>query len=120
MIKIRVPANGPLASFLEVDIFERAAFLRSEIFTQEDQDFARAAQIIRDGWDRTGGVLHFSAEHASVVLDAVNDASNCLDDEIEHAQGDSEFISINKRLIAASLRMNATIIKQTKASLTPR
>lgn len=120
MIKIRVPANGPLASFLEVDIIERAAFLHSEITTEEDRDFARSAQIIRDGWDRKAGVLHFSEEHASVVLDAVNDASNCLDDEVEHAQGDSEFISINKRLIAAALRMNATIIKQTKASLMPR
>ena len=120
MIKIRVPANGPLASFIEVDILERAAFLHSEITTEEDLDFARAAQIVRDGWDRKNGVLYFAEEHTTIVIDAVNDASNCLDDEIEHARGDSEFISINKRLIAAALRMNATIIKQTKASLTPR
>ena len=120
MIKIRVPQNGPLASFLEVDILERAAFLHSEVFTEEDLDFARAAQIIRDGWDRKNGVLHFAEEHAAIVIDAVNDASNCLDDEVEHAQGDSEFISINKRLIAAASRMNATIIKQAKPSLTPR
>ena len=48
------------------------------------------------------------------MLEAVNVGCNCLDDEIEHAQGDRELIAINKALVAAALRMHATILKQMK------
>lgn len=112
MIKIRVPESGPMAGFLEMEILERAAFLASDISTDEDRDFDRAAQIVRAGWNRTKQVLHFSEEHASLVLAAVNCGCNCLDDEIEHAQGDRELIAINKSLQAAALRLHAAIMKQ--------
>ena len=114
LIKIRVPHNGPLEGFLEMDILERATLLGGDSCDDEDCDFERAAQVVRDGWDRSKHTLHFPIEHARLVLDAVNSACNCLDDEIEHAQGDRELIAINKALVAAALRMNATIIKQWK------
>lgn len=114
MIKLRVPNDGPLEGFLEMDILERAAFLSDDISTDEDRNFERAAQIVRVGWDREKHVLHFAEEHASLVLEAVNVGCNCLDDEIEHAQGDRELIAINKALVAAALRMHATILKQMK------
>lgn len=112
MIKIRVPKNGPLEGFLEMDILERAAFLSDDISTDEDRDFERAAQIVRSGWDREKHVLHFAEEHASLVLDAVSSACNCLDDEIEHSQGDTDLIRINRSLQTAALRLHASIIKQ--------
>ena len=114
LIKIRVPKNGPLEGFLEMDILERATLLSADTSDDEDRDFERAAQIVRDGWNRDKHVLHFAEEHARLVLDAVNSACNCLDDEIEHAQGDRELIAINKTLVAAALRMHATIIKHCK------
>lgn len=114
MIKIRVPPNGPLAGFLEMDILERAALLECDAADDEDRDFERAAQVVRDGWNRDKHVLHFAEEHARLVLDAVNSACNCLDDEIEHARGDRELISINKSLVAAAMRMHAAIVKNLK------
>lgn len=111
MIKLRVPKGGPLAGFLEMDILERAALLECDAADDEDRDFERAAQVIRQGWDRSKHTLHFPLEHARLVLDAVNSACNCLEDEIEHAQGDRELIAINKSLVAAALRMHATIVK---------
>lgn len=112
MIKIRVPKNGPLEGFLEMDILERAAFLSDDMSTDDDRDFDRAAQIVRDGWNRDKHVLHFAEEHASLLLEAVNSACNCLDDEIEHAQGDTDLIRINRSLQAAALRLHASILKQ--------
>ena len=114
LIKIRVPHSGPLEGFLEMDILERATLLEGDDCDDEDRDFERAAQVVRKGWDRTKHTLHFPIEHARLVLDAVNSACNCLDDEIEHAQGDRELIAINKALVAAALRMHATILKQRK------
>lgn len=114
MIKIRVPHNGPLAGFLEMDILERANLLSTDTSDDEDRDFERAAQIVRAGWDRERHVLHFPEEHASLVLEAVNVGCNCLDDEIEHSKGDRELITINKSLVAAAMRMHATIVKRLK------
>lgn len=115
LIKIRVPKDGPLAGFLEMDILERADYLRPCIETDEDRDFDTAARVIREGWHRDRGTLHFDSQHAHIVLDAVVGGINCLDDEVEHdIQRDRELIAINKSLIAAGNRMQASILKQLR------
>jgi hypothetical protein len=95
-----------------MDILERAKFLADTIETDEDREFDRAAAIIRDGWDRSKGVLHFEDEHADIVVAAVITGVNCLDDELQHSDGDRELNAINKALIAAANRMVATIRRQ--------
>lgn len=115
LIKIRVPKDGPLAGFLEMDILERADYLRPCIETDEDRDFDTAARVIREGWHRDRGTLHFDSQHARIVLDAIVGGINCLDDEVEHdVQRDRELIAINKSLIAAGNRMQASILKQLR------
>ena len=104
-------SSTPVSASLTRDQVRHWIRVRSDAADDEDRDFERAAQVIRQGWDRSKHTLHFPLEHARLVLDAVNSACNCLEDEIEHAQGDRELIAINKSLVAAALRMHATIVK---------
>lgn len=113
MIKLRIPPNGPLAAFLEMEVLGRADYL-SSIEPDDDCDYVLVAGIIRSGWNPMAGTLHFDESHADVILDIVRDGINSLDEESESVMADSELRSINKDLINAAQRMVASIRKQQK------
>lgn len=113
-MKLRVPPNGPRFSFLEVDIVSRLDFLWPDGWDDpEDALTFQGYTLLKDGWDRIANTLTVPSDRASVeaMVDAINGALNCIDDEIEHASDWPEIAQINRQMRKAGEGLLDVIVK---------